>query len=336
MLESWMRSYKAGGAVRRRRHGAAGGGCRWPEGRAAHGRQSACQWRPAAGAISNCPTSATMPLPVADARGARRRGDAGAGQFPARRHEGQRGGSGISASSVRTRPQSNRLGALFEVTDRSMAGRALDTEDDHLAPDGRVMEILSASTPARAGSKATSSPAGTGCSRRYEAFIHIVDSMFNQHAKWLKSSARDSVAAADRLAQLPAHLPCLATGPQRLQPSGSRLHRPSSSTRRPEVVRVYLPPDANTLLVTMRLVSAQPRLHQCHRRRQAARAAMAVEWRTAVQHCDGRHRHLGMGQQRRWRRAGRGDGLRRRRADDRDAGRGRSCCASICRISRCA
>ena len=60
----------------------------------------------------------------------------------------------------------------------------------------------------------------------YEAFIHIVDSMFNQHAKWLKTCNHIPLAAADRVAQLPAHLACLASGSQRLQPSGSRLHRP--------------------------------------------------------------------------------------------------------------
>ena len=76
----------------------------------------------------------------------------------------------------------------------------------------------------------------------YEAFIHIIDSMFNQHAKWLKVVQPHPLAAADRLAQLPAQLARLAAGPQRLQPPGSRLHRPrrqqegrgrSASTCRP-------------------------------------------------------------------------------------------------------
>ncbi len=51
----------------------------------------------------------------------------------------------------------------------------------------------------------------------YEAFIHIIDSMFNQHAKWLKTTRAHRLAPADRLAELPAHQPCLAAGPQRLQ-----------------------------------------------------------------------------------------------------------------------
>ena len=56
----------------------------------------------------------------------------------------------------------------------------------------------------------------------YEAFIHIIDSMFNQHAKWLRTSRRLAVAAPDRLAQLPPHQPRLAPGPQRLLAPGSR------------------------------------------------------------------------------------------------------------------
>ena len=60
----------------------------------------------------------------------------------------------------------------------------------------------------------------------YEAFIHIVDSMFNQHAKWLKVTREHPVAPPDRVAQLPAHLARLAPGPQRLLPPGPGLHRP--------------------------------------------------------------------------------------------------------------
>ncbi len=60
----------------------------------------------------------------------------------------------------------------------------------------------------------------------YEAFIHLVDSMVNQHAKWLKTTREHRVAPADRLAQLPAHLARVAPGPQRLLPPGPRLHRP--------------------------------------------------------------------------------------------------------------
>ena len=67
----------------------------------------------------------------------------------------------------------------------------------------------------------------------YEAFIHIVDSMFNQHAKWLKVTREHPVAAPDRVAQLPAHLARLAPGPQRLLATRTRASSTTSSTRRP-------------------------------------------------------------------------------------------------------
>jgi xylulose-5-phosphate/fructose-6-phosphate phosphoketolase len=81
---------------------------------------------------------------------------------------------------------SNRLGALLEVTDRTWMAEVL-AEDDHLAPDGRVMEILSEHTCQGwlEGYLLTGRHGFFSC---YEAFIHIVDSMFNQHAKWLKVS----------------------------------------------------------------------------------------------------------------------------------------------------
>ena len=81
---------------------------------------------------------------------------------------------------------SNRLSAVFEATDRAWVAETLP-EDDHLAPDGRVMEILSEHTCEGwlEGYLLTERHGLFSC---YEAFIHIVDSMFNQHAKWLKTS----------------------------------------------------------------------------------------------------------------------------------------------------
>src|SRR5512133_2209946 len=81
---------------------------------------------------------------------------------------------------------SNRLTALFEVTDRTWVADTVP-EDDHLAPDGRVMEILSEHTCQGwlEGYLLTGRHGFFSC---YEAFIHVVDSMFNQHAKWLKTT----------------------------------------------------------------------------------------------------------------------------------------------------
>ena len=118
----------------------------------------------------------------------------------------------------------------------------------------------------------------------YEAFIHIVDSMFNQHAKWLKVTRAAAVAAADRLAELPARV---ATSGGRIT-TASRIRIPASSTMRvnkkAEIVRVYLPPDANCLLVGDGSLPAQPALRQRRRRGQASGAAVA-DMDAAVQHC---------------------------------------------------
>ena len=94
-----------------------------------------------------------------------------------------------------------------------------------MAPAGRVMEVLSEHLCQGwlEGYLLTGRHGFFSC---YEAFIHIVDSMFNQHAKWLKVDPRHPVAATGCLAQLPALLAGLEAGPQRLQPPGPRLHRP--------------------------------------------------------------------------------------------------------------
>ena len=130
------------------------------------------------------------------------------------------------------------------------------------------------------------------------------------------------LAAADRLVQLLPQLARLAAGPQRLQPPGPRLHRP----RRQQEGRgdPRLPAAGRELpAVGDRSLPAQPQLRQRRRRRQAARAAVADDGPggQALHRGPG---HLGMGQQRQGRRARRRHGLLRRRADARDAGRGRA------------
>ena len=118
--------------------------------------------------------------------------------------------------------------------------------DDHVAPDGRVMEVLSEHMCQGwlEGYLLTGRHGFFSC---YEAFIHIVDSMFNQHAKWLKEATRIPWRRPIASLELSADLPRLAAGSQRLQPSGSRLHR-HVVNKKADIVRVYLPPDANCLL----------------------------------------------------------------------------------------
>jgi xylulose-5-phosphate/fructose-6-phosphate phosphoketolase len=140
---------------------------------------------------------------------------------------------------------SNRLGALFEATDRAWLGER-DPEDEHLSPDGRVVEILSEHTCQGwlEGYLLTGRHGFFSC---YEAFIHIVDSMFNQHAKWLKVSKeipwRRPIASLNYL--LTSHV-------WRQDHNGFSHQDPGFidlvANKKADIIRVYLPPDANTLL----------------------------------------------------------------------------------------
>jgi xylulose-5-phosphate/fructose-6-phosphate phosphoketolase len=140
---------------------------------------------------------------------------------------------------------SNRLGALFEVTDRSWMADTLP-EDDHLAPDGRVMEILSEHT-CQGWLEGYLLTGRHGLFSCYEAFIHIVDSMFNQHAKWLK------VAKEVPWRRPFASLNILLTSHVWRQDHNGFSHQDPGFidhvvNKKADVIRVYLPPDANTLL----------------------------------------------------------------------------------------
>jgi xylulose-5-phosphate/fructose-6-phosphate phosphoketolase len=140
---------------------------------------------------------------------------------------------------------SNRLDALFEVTDRMSVARILPS-DDHVSPNGRVMEVLSEHLCQGwlEGYLLTGRHGFFSC---YEAFIHIVDSMFNQHAKWLKSIRdiewRRPIASLNYL--LTSHV-------WRQDHNGFSHQDPGFIdhvvNKKADVVRVYLPPDANCLL----------------------------------------------------------------------------------------
>ena len=140
---------------------------------------------------------------------------------------------------------SNRLDAVFEVTDRVWVERLLPT-DVHESPDGRVMEVLSEHMCQGwlEGYLLTGRHGFFSC---YEAFIHIVDSMFNQHAKWLKVTRdipwRRPIASLNYL--LTSHV-------WRQDHNGFSHQDPGfidlAVNKKAEIIRVYLPPDANTLL----------------------------------------------------------------------------------------
>jgi len=140
---------------------------------------------------------------------------------------------------------SNRLSALFEATDRTWVAQRLDS-DDHLAPDGRVMEVLSEHL-CQGWLEGYLLTGRHGLFNCYEAFIHIIDSMFNQHAKWLKVTRdipwRRPVASLNYL--LSSHV-------WRQDHNGFSHQDPGFIdhvvNKKAEIVRVYLPPDANCLL----------------------------------------------------------------------------------------
>ena len=177
---------------------------------------------------------------------------------------------------------SNRLDAAFEVTDRAFVA-ALGPGDAHLAPTGRVMEVLSEHL-CQGWLEGYLLTGRHGLFTSYEAFIHIVDSMFNQHAKWLKVSNhipwRRPIASLNYL--LSSHV-------WRQDHNGFSHQDPGFIdhvvNKKAEVVRVYLPPDANTLLSTM---------DHCLRSRQYVNVVIAgkqpqptwLSMDAAVRHCE--------------------------------------------------
>jgi xylulose-5-phosphate/fructose-6-phosphate phosphoketolase len=143
---------------------------------------------------------------------------------------------------------SNRLGGVFEVTNRTWLADTVPG-DDHLSPDGRVMEVLSEHL-CQGWLEGYLLTGRHGLFNCYEAFVHIVDSMANQHIKWLTRNRelawRQPIASLNYL--LTSHV-------WRQDHNGASHQDPGFidhvMNKRPEVVRVYLPPDGNCLLSTM-------------------------------------------------------------------------------------
>jgi xylulose-5-phosphate/fructose-6-phosphate phosphoketolase len=142
--------------------------------------------------------------------------------------------------------RSNRLGNLFDVTDKAWMAET-SADDESLSAQGRVMEILSEHT-CQGWLEGYLLTGRHGLFSSYEAFIHIVDSMFNQHAKWLKTTSteipwRAPIASLNYL--LSSHV-------WRQDHNGFSHQDPGfidhAVNKKADVIRVYLPPDANTLL----------------------------------------------------------------------------------------
>jgi xylulose-5-phosphate/fructose-6-phosphate phosphoketolase len=141
--------------------------------------------------------------------------------------------------------ESNRLTNVFEATDRAWEAEILPT-DEYLAPEGRVLEVLSEHL-CQGWLEGYLLTGRHGLFNCYEAFIHIVDSMFNQHAKWLKVTRgipwRQPISSLNYL--LSSHV-------WRQDHNGFSHQDPGFIdhvvNKKAEIIRVYLPPDANTLL----------------------------------------------------------------------------------------
>jgi xylulose-5-phosphate/fructose-6-phosphate phosphoketolase len=176
---------------------------------------------------------------------------------------------------------SNRLGAVFETTNRVFTGEIYQT-DDHIANEGRVMEVLSEHMCQGwlEGYLLTGRHGFFSC---YEAFIHIVDSMFNQHAKWLKTTRsipwRRPIASLNYL--LSSHV-------WRQDHNGFSHQDPGFIdhvvNKKGEIIRVYLPPDANTLLcITDRVLRSRHEINLIVAGKQPALQWLDMD--SAIKHC---------------------------------------------------
>ena len=212
---------------------------------------------------------------------------------------------------------SNRLTPLFEVTERTWVADTMP-EDDHLAPDGRVMEILSEHT-CQGWLEGYLLTGRHGLFNTYEAFVHIVDSMFNQHAKWLDVTSKEipwrrPIASLNYL--LSSHV-------WRQDHNGFSHQDPGFIdhvvNKKADVIRVYFPPDANTLLsVTDHCLRSRNYVNVIVAGKQPALQYLDME--AAIKHCTAGIGIWELGQQRQGRRARRGDGLLRRHSDPGDPG----------------
>ena len=176
---------------------------------------------------------------------------------------------------------SNRLSKLFDITERTSTAEIIES-DDHISADGRVMEVLSEHL-CQGWLEGYLLTGRHGLFSCYEAFIHIIDSMFNQHAKWLKVCNsipwRKPIASLNYL--LTSHV-------WRQDHNGDSHQDPGFldlvANKKADVVRIYLPPDANTLLsVTDHCLRSRNYINVIVAGKQPAMQWLAME--AAVEHC---------------------------------------------------
>lgn len=177
--------------------------------------------------------------------------------------------------------ESNRLGSLFEVTNRVSTAEHAET-DEHISADGRVMEVLSEHL-CQGWLEGYLLTGRHGLFSCYEAFIHIIDSMFNQHAKWLKVTRhipwRRSISSLNYL--LTSHV-------WRQDHNGFSHQDPGFIdhvvNKKASIIRVYLPPDANTLLwVTDQCLRSRDKINVIVAGKQPALQWLDMD--AAIKHC---------------------------------------------------
>ena len=219
--------------------------------------------------------------------------------------------------------ESNQLQAIYEVGKKVWLGEYFpeDADGGELAPNGRVMEMLSEHT-VEGWLEGYILSGRHGLINSYEPFIHVIDSMFNQHAKWLEKCNELPWRANDIIAQPADHRPGVAARPQWFHAPGPRISRRGGQQ---EPKRCAHLPAAGCQLSTIgrRPLLAERQLHQCDRRGQEG-PPQYLDMEAAIAHCT---KGLGI-----WNwasndqgaRTRRGDGELRRRADDGVPGRHRT------------
>lgn len=176
---------------------------------------------------------------------------------------------------------SNRLSRLFDVTERTSTAEILES-DDHISADGRVMEVLSEHM-CQGWLEGYLLTGRHGLFSCYEAFIHIVGSMFNQHAKWLQVSRnipwRQPIASLNYL--LTSHVWRQDHNGNSHQDPGFLDHVANKTA---DIIRIYLPPDANTLLsVTDHCLSSLGYVNVIVAGKQPAKQWLSMD--AAIKHC---------------------------------------------------
>ena len=190
---------------------------------------------------------------------------------------------------------SNRLTAIYAASKKTWLAeyKPEDADGGELDVSGRVMEMLSEHT-LEGWFEGYVLTGRHGFFSTYEAFVHVIDSMFNQHAKWLEKSKKElGLARSGALDQHPYYVAGLAAGSQRLHPSRPWISGCSHKQERRRgshlsAARRELPAERD------RPLFAFPRLRQCHRRRQAGPSSVPDDGRSGKA-LHKRHRHLGLG-----------------------------------------